>query len=65
MHNPSKQNTFVVRLLNTQHKTWQGTLTWLDTNRTQPFRSLLEMLTLMDSAAEPAGPADDAIEAED
>lgn len=44
------KNTFVIQLLNTQHQTWQGTVTWLEAKRTQPFRSLLEMLKLMDSA---------------
>jgi len=45
-------NTFVIRLLNTQNQTWQGTVTWLGAKSTQPFRSLLELIMLIDSAIE-------------
>jgi hypothetical protein len=33
--------------------TWQGTITFLDTNQKIPFRSVLELLKLMDSAINP------------
>lgn len=42
--------TFSLRLYFRQHSSWQGTLTWLDGKEEQPFRSVLELLHLMDSA---------------
>jgi hypothetical protein len=45
------QGTFVVRILNKQNATWQGTITRVDEEREeQPFRSLLELIELIDSA---------------
>lgn len=45
-----ERETFVVRVLNTQNDTWQGTVTWTEGKRTEHFRSALELLRLMDSA---------------
>lgn len=42
--------TFVVRIHFRRNSTWQGTVTWADTKRTQNFRSALELVRLMDSA---------------
>lgn len=39
----------MVRILNTQNATWQGTVTWTDGRRTEPFRSALELIRLIDS----------------
>ena len=44
-----ERETFVVRILNTQNATWQGTVTWTDGRRTEPFRSALELIRLIDS----------------
>ena len=44
-----KRETFVVQILNTQNATWQGTVTWTDGQKTQPFRSALELIRLIDS----------------
>ena len=33
-----------------EHDTWQGKLTWAEKNRSQYFRSTLELLKLMDRA---------------
>jgi hypothetical protein len=33
-------------------KIWQGDITWIDNNRTQQFRSALELLNLINSALE-------------
>lgn len=41
---------FVIRILNTQNATWQGTVTWTDGKRTEAFRSALELIRLIDSA---------------
>ena len=42
--------TFVVNILFRQHTSWQGTITWCEKNHEQSFRSVLELLNLMDSA---------------
>ena len=42
--------TFVLRLIFRQHTTWQGTVTWVEGRGEQNFRSVLELLLLLDSA---------------
>ena len=42
--------TFEMRILFRQHASWQGELQWLERNAQQSFRSVLELITLMDSA---------------
>ena len=42
--------TFVVKVLFRQNTSWQGSITWLEAENEQPFRSVLEMLLLMESA---------------
>lgn len=42
--------TFEMRVLFRQHASWQGELLWLEKNTRQSFRSVLELITLMDSA---------------
>jgi len=44
------QATFMVKILFRQHTSWQGTITWLEKKREQTFRSVLELILLMDSA---------------
>ena len=46
----NRKQTFVVQVIDTQNATWQGTVTWLDGKHQQNFRSLLELVKLMDSA---------------
>lgn len=45
-----KLATFSVRVLFRQNASWQGSVTWLDGGRSQSFRSVLELILLMDSA---------------
>ena len=45
-----EQATFIVRLLFRQHASWQGTVAWLEGEGEQTFRSVLELILLMDSA---------------
>ena len=45
-----KAATFEMRVLFRQHASWQGELLWLERNARQSFRSVLELITLMDSA---------------
>ena len=42
--------TFMVRVLFRQNASWQGSVTWLEENREESFRSALELIWLIDSA---------------
>jgi hypothetical protein len=41
--------TFSIRILFRQHASWQGILTWQEQGLTSPFRSVLELIFLIDS----------------
>jgi hypothetical protein len=42
--------TFIIRVQQRQNSTWQGRLTWVEENRTQNFRSVVEMVHLLEDA---------------
>ena len=42
--------TFLVKILYRQNATWQGTVTWVENDSTENFRSALELFVLMESA---------------
>lgn len=42
--------TFVIRILFRQHTSWQGSVTWVEEDREQTFRSVLELILLIDGA---------------
>jgi len=42
--------TFFVKVLFRQHTSWQGSVVWMEQHGEQPFRSVLELILLMDSA---------------
>ena len=42
--------TFEMQVLFRQHTSWQGVLIWRDRKMEQPFRSVLELVLMMDSA---------------
>lgn len=42
--------TFVIQVQYRQNATWQGKIVWADQNKTQFFRSALEMINLIDGA---------------
>lgn len=42
--------TFELKVLFRQHSSWQGTLRWREKDMEQSFRSVLELIFLMDSA---------------
>ena len=44
------RETFVIQILNQQNAAWQGLITWTEGRQTQPFRSTLELIKLIDSA---------------
>ena len=45
-----KLASFSVKILFRQNASWQGSVTWIDTNQEQSFRSTLELILLFDSA---------------
>jgi len=42
--------TFELRVIFRQHSSWQGVIQWQEQHQEQSFRSVLEMVLLMDSA---------------
>lgn len=46
------RENFMVQVISTQNKTWQGTVTWADGKQKKPFRSALELIRLIDSTLE-------------
>ena len=42
--------TFVIQVQYSQNSTWQGKILWVESKKTEYFRSGLEMLMLMESA---------------
>jgi hypothetical protein len=45
--------TFLIHIQYRKNATWQGSITWVQKNKTQNFRSALEMLQLMGEAQNP------------
>lgn len=45
-----KKGTFVVSIMEQENATWQGRVTWLDQKETRCFRSMLELIRLLDTA---------------
>ena len=43
-------NTFVIKIVNQQNATWQGSVTWTEEQKVQNFRSALELLKLINGA---------------
>jgi hypothetical protein len=48
--NGGHKATFIIKILYRQNATWQGNIQWLEENKSQNFRSDLEMLKLIDEA---------------
>lgn len=46
-----RQSTFIVKVDFRANSTWQGTVTWVEGNEKVCFRSALELIRLIDSAA--------------
>ena len=42
--------TFAVRIMFRRNSSWQGSVTWMEGDQQENFRSVLELLLLMDSA---------------
>ena len=45
--------TFIIRVQHRQNSSWQGRITWLEEDKTLNFRSVWEMMKLIDSAMKP------------
>lgn len=50
LNSNKQQGTFIVKVEHCQNNSWQGKVTWADENKTQRFRSMLELIKLMDEA---------------
>lgn len=51
MKNQKMENqNFVVTVRSQENHTWQGTVSWVEGKRQENFRSVLELLKLIDSA---------------
>lgn len=46
------EGTFIVRVQQRQNSSWQGRITWVDEDKTVYFRSVWEMMKLIDAALE-------------
>lgn len=47
---PKGNLSFVVTIRSQENHTWQGTVSWIEGKKQENFRSVLELLKLMDSA---------------
>ena len=44
--------TFIVRVQHRQNSSWQGRITWMEEDKTVQFRSVWEMIKLIESAVD-------------
>ena len=44
-----KKQTFIIEVVDTQDSTWQGKVSWVNGKKEQAFRSVMELLRLVDS----------------
>ena len=50
MEKENSTGTFIVKIISQQKSTWQGSVTWVDEQKTQNFRSALELIKMIDEA---------------
>ena len=50
MEGKKRSGTFVVHIKCCENATWQGNVTWAEENKTENFRSALELIRLIDGA---------------
>ena len=50
MGKENNTGTFIIKIMNQQNSTWQGSLTWVEEQKTEYFRSALELIKMMDEA---------------
>ena len=51
--------TFIVRVQHRQNSSWQGRITWMEQDKTINFRSVWEMVKLIESAVEAVDASDE------
>ncbi|MDD6411149.1 MAG: hypothetical protein PUG03_05070 [Oliverpabstia intestinalis] len=44
-----KKQTFIIDIVDTKDSTWQGKVNWVNGQKEQNFRSVMELLRLVDS----------------
>ena len=54
--------TFIVRVQHRQNSSWQGRVTWMEEDRTIQFRSVWEMIKLIESAVDSVSSVEDSEE---
>jgi len=45
-----RRATFLLRIVFRQNASWQGNITWLEQNKNECFRSILELIKILDAA---------------
>ncbi|MEZ3433507.1 MAG: hypothetical protein K1W34_02540 [Lachnospiraceae bacterium] len=51
--------TFVIRVQHRQHSSWQGRVTWLEEDKSVYFRSVLELIKIIDGVLDKAEQTDE------
>lgn len=51
----NKKQTFILEISDTQNQSWQGKVEWIQGKKKESFRSVLELLRMLDSAVCPSG----------
>lgn len=62
LKNNGEQGTFIIRVEQRQHSSWQGRVTWVEEGKTENFRSALELLKMIDGALDSRDIKEDAEE---
>ena len=55
--------TFIIRVQHRQNSSWQGRVTWMEEDKTVKFRSIFEMIKLIESALDTVDGEDEQPEA--
>ena len=50
LKNNGDKGTFIIRVEQRQHSSWQGRITWVEEEKTENFRSALELIKMIDGA---------------
>lgn len=51
-------SSYLIRIQRTENHTWQGTIQWLEGNKTKNFRSFLELIYLLQEAQQTIPPSE-------
>ena len=56
--------TFIIRVQHRQNSSWQGRITWMEEDKTVQFRSIWEMIKLIENAVDTVSLSEDGEEAQ-